>query len=192
VAVREIIQLGDPRLREKAAPIEVIDDSVRRLVADMLETVRDAPGIGLAATQLAVPLRVIVISLDGDEFELLNPEIVQRSEEHETEVEACLSLPGVQGMVRRAASVVVVGASVDGDELEIEAEGLAARCLQHEIDHLDGVVFLDHVEDEKVRWYEDAFDPATGEARETVRFIARTDVYAEFEERYSDHVRAEA
>lgn len=192
MAVREIIQLGDPRLREKAAPIEAIDDSVRRLVADMLETVRDAPGIGLAATQLAVPLRVIVISLDGDEFELLNPEIVQRSEEHETEVEACLSLPGVQGMVRRAASVVVVGASVEGDELEIEAEGLAARCLQHEIDHLDGVVFLDHVEDEKVRWYEDTFDPATGEARETVRFIARTDVYAEFEERYRDRVGAEA
>lgn len=190
LAIREIILLGDPRLREKAAPIIEVDDSVRQLVTDLLETVHDAPGIGLAATQIAEPRRAIVVSLDEDEFELLNPRVEEHSEEETTEVEACLSLPGVQGMVRRPFRVKVVGYSLDGDELEIEAEGLAARCLQHEIDHLDGVVFLDRVEDEKVRWYADHEDPETGEVRETVRFVARDQVYAEFEALYREKAEA--
>jgi peptide deformylase len=186
VALREIIHLGDPRLREKAKPITEITDEIRELVADMHETLHEAPGIGLAATQVAAPWRVIVIWLDEDEFELLNPEVVGHGEEEVVDVEACLSLPGVQGMVKRPESVRVVGFDLDGEELEIEAEGLAARCLQHEIDHLDGVVFLDRVEDERVRWFEPAEDDDSGEERETVRFVTREQVYAEFEKRYAE------
>jgi peptide deformylase len=186
VALREIIHLGDPRLREEAEPVTEVNDTIRELVADMHETLHAAPGIGLAATQVAAPWRVIVVWLDEDEFELLNPEVVWRSDEETTDVEACLSLPGVQGMVRRPERVRVVGFDLDGDELEIEAEGLAARCLQHEIDHLDGVVFLDRVEDDRVRWYEPAEDSAPGEERESVRFLPREQVYAEFEQRYAE------
>lgn len=189
MAIREIIPLGDPRLREVAAPVERIDDELRALVADMFETMIAAPGIGLAATQVAVPLRVIVISLDGDEFEVLNPELLWASEREETDVEACLSLPGVQAMVRRPAKVRVRGVSIEGDEFELSAEGLAARCLLHEMDHLEGVVFLDRVEDERVRWREGARGEEIDETEEA-RFLSRADVFRKFEERYAQRAGA--
>jgi len=147
MSLRAILHYPDPRLRTVAKPVEAVDDSVRQLVDDMAETMYDAPGIGLAATQIDVHRRVIVIDTSQDRDELrvfINPKIVARDGESVHE-EGCLSVPGIYENVRRADRVTVQALDRDGNPFELEAEGLLAVCIQHEIDHLDGKVFVDYL-----------------------------------------------
>lgn len=153
MAVREILTSEHPVLRQKAKKIKRVDAATSKLVEDMLETMREANGLGLAAPQIGVGLRVIVIEMPEDEEEphsgeqvvLINPEIVKSAGEQFGE-EGCLSIPGYVGMVRRAMKVTVKGLSPKGKEVKVNGEGLLARALQHEIDHLDGVLFTDRLE----------------------------------------------
>ncbi len=148
MAIREIRILGDPVLRARAEPVAVVDDDVRTLIDDMLETMYAADGVGLAAPQVGVGKRVIVVDVrdpDAPPFALVNPEIVQASEELDRGEEGCLSIPGLREIVERPASVVVEGLDRDGKPRRIEATGLLARALQHEVDHLDGILFIDRV-----------------------------------------------
>jgi len=147
----EILRYPDPRLREKARPVARVDGHVRRLAEDMLETMYAAPGIGLAATQVGVPKRVVVIDVSEDRSQplvLINPEIVAREGEEEME-EGCLSVPGIYERVRRAARVRVRALDREGRPFEREADGLLAVCIQHEIDHLDGKLFVDYLSELK-------------------------------------------
>jgi peptide deformylase len=147
MALLNILRYPDPRLYKVAQPVERIDDSIRRLVRDMAETMYAAPGIGLAATQVDVHKRVIVIDTSDTRDQLLvliNPEIVWREGEKECE-EGCLSVPGVYDVVKRAERVAVRALDADGRPFERVAEGLLAVCVQHEIDHLEGKVFVDYL-----------------------------------------------
>jgi peptide deformylase len=152
MAMRPILRADSPLVRQKAHKVKEFDDSLRALVEDMVKTMRAAPGIGLAATQVGVSLRVIVVELAQEEepeterlYVLVNPEIVKARGEEEGE-EGCLSLPGYVGEVKRASVVTVKGRDLKGREIRIKAKGLLARVLQHEIDHLDGMLFTDHLE----------------------------------------------
>jgi peptide deformylase len=142
-----ILVFPNPRLRNKAQPVREVDAKVRRLVDDMLETMYAAPGIGLAAIQVDVPLRVIVIDV-SDEHDsplcLINPEILEREGSEQME-EGCLSVPGYFEPVTRAERVRVRALDYDGQPIEIDANGLLAVCIQHEIDHLDGKLFVDYI-----------------------------------------------
>jgi len=145
-----LVLLPDPVLRQKSEPLEGIDSDVDRLVTDMLETMYDAPGIGLAAIQVGVPRRLLVIDVSKDEDErtplvFINPEIVTASDERSTYEEGCLSIPDYYAEVERPASVTVRHLDRAGKEQTTEADGLLATCLQHEIDHLNGVLFIDHI-----------------------------------------------
>lgn len=147
MALLPILRYPDPRLHKKAAPVAEIDDSIRRLVQDMAETMYEAPGIGLAATQVDVHKRVIVIDVSEDKSRLLaliNPVIVERNGEQVCE-EGCLSVPGIYEKVSRAETVRVSALDVDGRSIDFHADGLLAVCVQHEIDHLDGKVFVEHL-----------------------------------------------
>ncbi|NLF53974.1 MAG: peptide deformylase [Thauera phenolivorans] len=147
MALLPILRYPDPRLHTKALPVTVIDDTVRQLVADMAETMYEAPGIGLAATQVNVHRRVVVIDVSEDRGELLvfiNPEIVERDGEQVCE-EGCLSVPGIYEKVTRAEHVRVKAMNEKGEPFELEAHGLLAVCVQHEIDHLDGKVFVEYL-----------------------------------------------
>ena len=147
MAVLKVRKYGDPALRKSAIPVGEVTPEVRKIIADMTETMYDEVGIGLAAPQVGIALRLIVISdEEGRGVQaLLNPAIVDRSGEVTSE-EGCLSIPGVFAPVARAARVTVQARSVDGEPLTIEARGLRSRVLQHEIDHLDGVLFIDRVD----------------------------------------------
>ena len=150
MALREILILPDKRLRLVAAPVKKIDADLRALVADMFETMYEAPGIGLAAVQVGVTKRVVVMDLaKKDEPKaprvLINPKLTWRSDEKATYEEGCLSIPEFYEEVERPAQVRVKFLDLDGKEQEIEASGLLATCIQHEIDHLDGVLFIDHI-----------------------------------------------
>lgn len=149
MALLEILQPPNPILKTRAAPIAQVDDEVRRLAADMLETMYRAPGIGLAAPQVGVSRRLVVIDLaEGEErrpMTLVNPEILWRSTELATAEEGCLSLPDQYADVTRPAAVKVRFMDQRGEPQEIAADGLLARCLQHEIDHLDGILFVDRL-----------------------------------------------
>lgn len=149
MALLDILQPPHPSLRTRAAAVEQVDDRVRRLAADMLETMYHAPGIGLAAPQVGVPQRVIVLDLaEGEErrpVTVINPELLWRSSERSTTEEGCLSLPGHFAEVTRPVAVRVGYLDETGAAREVEADGLLARCLQHEIDHLDGILFVDHL-----------------------------------------------
>ena len=150
MALRHIITLPDPKLRLISKLLERVDDSVRKLLDDMVQTMHEAPGIGLAAIQVAEPLRMLVIDLaKKDEppqpLHFINPEIVWSSEERATYEEGCLSIPEYYEEVERPASVRARFIDRDGKRQEILAEGLLATVLQHEIDHLDGVLFIDHI-----------------------------------------------
>ena len=143
----EILHFPDPRLRRRAEPVSVVDEAVRRLIDDMLETMYDAPGIGLSAPQVNVSRRVVTIDVSQDRNApvcLVNPEIRATSGETETE-EGCLSVPGVYEIVKRPEWVRVSALDRSGNSREIEAEGLLAVCIQHEIDHLDGRLFVDYL-----------------------------------------------
>ena len=149
----EVLQFPDPRLRELAAPIarEEVDAALRELAQDMLETMYDEPGIGLAATQVGVPRRLIVMDLDWSEDGerrprvLLNPEIVAREGSVISRDEGCLSVPDFKSDVERDARVTVCARTLDWEEVQFEATELEAYCFQHEIDHLDGVLFIDRI-----------------------------------------------
>lgn len=147
MAIRQILHYPDPRLRRICAPVAQVDSEIRSLVADMAETMYQAPGIGLAAIQIDVAKRVIVIDRSEERnalHVLINPEIVEREGEQVLE-EGCLSVPGVFEPVTRAARVRVKALNGDGEPLEFDATGLLATCIQHEIDHLDGTVFVDYL-----------------------------------------------
>ncbi|HEX6492344.1 MAG TPA: peptide deformylase [Candidatus Dormibacteraeota bacterium] len=144
MALLEIITRDNPRLRLKAKRVPKVDDSVRRLMDDMVDTMLDAPGVGLAATQVDVQLRVIVMKVDNQLYTLANPEIVRSSGE-QIGYEGCLSVPGYIGEVARAEKVTMKGLNRNGKEVRIKGEGLLARAIQHEIDHLDGVLFIDRL-----------------------------------------------
>jgi peptide deformylase len=150
MAIRPLVLLPDPRLREKSAPVGKIDDEVRKLAADMLETMYDAPGVGLAAIQIGVPKRLVTMDVSKGEDErrpmvLVNPEVTWASEEKHIYEEGCLSIPDYYEEVERPARVKFRYTTLDGETVEQEAEGLMATCVQHEIDHLNGVLFIDHL-----------------------------------------------
>lgn len=146
MALLDILHYPDPRLHTVAQPVQAIDDRIRQLVKDMAQTMYDAPGIGLAATQVNVHERVIVIDLSEEQNDLLvliNPEIVWRSDEEQSYEEGCLSVPGIYETVKRAAEIRVKAFDETGKEQTIEADGLLAVCIQHEMDHLAGRVFVE-------------------------------------------------
>jgi peptide deformylase len=148
MAIRTILRYPDPRLQQVAAPVERVDDSIRELVGDMAQTMYEAPGIGLAATQIDVHLRVIVIDLSEKRDALqvfINPEILNTGGEVTVHEEGCLSVPGIFENVERPGTITVRALNERGEAFSIEAEGLLAVCLQHEIDHLNGRVFVQHL-----------------------------------------------
>lgn len=152
MAVRPIVTVPNPVLRRKARPVTTFDKSLQVLIEDMIETMRAAPGVGLAAPQVGVPLRVIVVEYPEDEtsedapprlYVLINPEITRVSQEMESGVEGCLSIPGLVGEVERHLSIVVRGLNRHGQPVRWKLKNWTARIFQHEIDHLNGVLFTD-------------------------------------------------
>ncbi len=151
MALLQILEFPDPRLRTRAQPVTQVDASLRKLVADMFETMYAAPGIGLAATQVNVAKRLLVIDISEQRDQplvLINPDVVAREGVEETE-EGCLSVPGVYDKVTRAEKIRVRALDRDGKPIELEADGLLAVCIQHEIDHLDGKLFVDYLSELK-------------------------------------------
>jgi peptide deformylase len=151
MALLQILEFPDPRLRTRAQPVTQVDASLRKLVDDLFETMYSAPGIGLAATQVNVPKRLLVIDISDRRDQplvLINPDIVAREGVEETE-EGCLSVPGVFDKVTRAEKILVRALDRDGKPFELEADGLLAVCIQHEIDHLDGKLFVDYLSELK-------------------------------------------
>lgn len=147
MALLPIIHFPDPRLHTRAKPVAQVDARIRQLVQDMAETMYAAPGVGLAATQVDVHERVITIDVSEDKSKLLvliNPEILKRDGEQECE-EGCLSVPGIYDVVRRAANIRVRALDINGKSFEFDADGLLAVCVQHEMDHLDGKVFVEYL-----------------------------------------------
>ena len=151
MALLQILEFPDPRLRTRAQPVTQVDAALRTLIDDMFETMYAAPGIGLAATQVNVAKRVLVIDLSekrDQPLALINPEVLERSGVEETE-EGCLSVPGYFDKVTRAEKIRVRALDRDGKQIEFAAEGLLAVCIQHEIDHLDGKLFVDYLSELK-------------------------------------------
>jgi peptide deformylase len=148
MALLNVLSYPDPRLHKVAKPVAVVDARVKKIVADMAETMYEAPGVGLAATQVDIHERIVVIDVSDDQNELMvfiNPEIVWASPEKKTWREGCLSVPEFYDEVERPAQVKVKALDLDGKEFEIEADGLLAVCLQHELDHLQGKVFVEYL-----------------------------------------------
>jgi len=150
MAIRTILTAPDPRLKKKSLPIASVDAGVRQLMDDMLETMYAAPGIGLAAPQIGELRRVVVLDIDREDVKtgpllMANPEIVEASDEDATYEEGCLSVPEHYSDVVRPAKVTVRYLDRDGETRELACDGLLATCVQHEIDHLDGVLFIDHI-----------------------------------------------
>lgn len=147
MTILNILHYPDPRLRNRAKAVEAVDEGIRRLLDDMLETMYAAPGIGLAATQVDVPKRVVVVDVSEDRSRplcLINPEILDRRGQEAMD-EGCLSVPGVYDSVTRSAWIRVRALDPQGETFELEADGLLAVCIQHEIDHLDGKLFVDYL-----------------------------------------------
>lgn len=146
MAVIPVRKWPDPVLRQKAKRISSIDTSIKKLVANMIETMHDAPGVGLAAPQVGVSLRVIIIEIpEQEEIVLINPSIVKRSGERVIN-EGCLSVPGYFAQVKRSETVTVKGRNLDGKEVRFKADDLLAQAFEHEIDHINGVLYIDHLE----------------------------------------------
>jgi len=148
MALLPILRYPDPRLHKVAKPVQVVDDRIRTLVRDMAETMYDAPGVGLAATQVDVHERVVVIDVSEDNNDLrvlINPEIIWKSEETQVYEEGCLSVPGIYDEVQRSARIRVRTLNEQGETFEFDAEGLLAVCVQHELDHLMGKVFVEYL-----------------------------------------------
>ena len=146
MAVLAIHHLPDPVLRRKAKRVPAIDGSIQRLIDDMVETMQQSNGVGLAAPQVGVSLRVVVLQMpEGEPIALINPEVVKRSGEREV-AEACLSVPGYAGEIKRSVSIVVKGYDRQGKAIRIRATELMAQALEHELDHLNGALYVDHIE----------------------------------------------
>lgn len=150
MSIKPLVILPDPLLRKTSEPVTAIDEQVKALARDMFETMYDAPGIGLAAIQVGVPLRMLVIDLSKEDEPkapqlFINPVVLESSDDRSLYEEGCLSIPDYYAEVERPASVRVSYVDGHGKEQEIQAEGLLATCLQHEIDHLNGVLFIDHI-----------------------------------------------
>ncbi|MGD8558021.1 MAG: peptide deformylase [Gammaproteobacteria bacterium] len=151
MALLNILHYPDPRLRKKALPVENVDQDITRLVDDMLETMYDAPGIGLAATQANIQKSIIVIDISEDKSQplcFINPEIIDSGGEEEME-EGCLSVPGIYEKVKRADHIKVRALDKHGESFEMDAGGLLSVCIQHEMDHLEGKLFVDYLSDLK-------------------------------------------
>jgi peptide deformylase len=152
---RDIITLPDPVLKKKARKVSEFGPDLQRLIDDMVETMREAPGVGLAAPQVNVSMRVIVVEFGDEEdeeipaklFTIVNPEITRQSQETVMGIEGCLSIPGILGEVERSSSVTLKGFNRHGKPIRIKANGWLARIFQHEVDHLDGVLFVDRAEE---------------------------------------------
>ncbi len=150
MSIRPIILLPDPVLREISRPVEQVDASLRKFAGDMLETMYDAPGIGLAAVQVGEPIRLLVADVSKEEgnrqpMVFINPRILASSDDRSVYEEGCLSIPDYYADVERPAAITIDYVDLDGKTQVLEAEGLLATCLQHEMDHLDGVLFIDHI-----------------------------------------------
>lgn len=148
MALLPILTYPDPRLHKKAKPVAVVDDRIRRIVSDMAETMYEAPGVGLAATQVDVHERIVVIDVSEDKSDLLvliNPEITWKSDDSRVYEEGCLSVPGVYDEVERASQITVQAVNEKGERYEFDADGLLAVCVQHELDHLEGKVFVEYL-----------------------------------------------
>ncbi|GAB4352495.1 MAG: peptide deformylase [Oricola sp.] len=150
MTTKPLVLLPDPILRQKSKPVERVDDDLRRFADDMLDTMYEAPGIGLAAVQVGEPIRMLVMDVSKDDedkapFVLINPEIVTTGDEVSTYEEGCLSIPDYYAEVERPATVTVSYLDRDGKPCTMEADGMLATCVQHEIDHLNGVLFIDHI-----------------------------------------------
>jgi peptide deformylase len=165
MVVRGILTAEEPILREKTKKVTHFDASLHRLLDDLLETMRDAPGVGLAANQVGVPLQVAVIELEDKVTELINPQLIRASGEV-IDWEGCLSIPGFVAEVKRAQRVTVKARDRRGKEFRIKGEDLLARALQHEIDHLNGILYIDYLEslEELVRVSEHPSDVEEGQA----------------------------
>lgn len=146
MALRKIVTVGDPILTKVCRPVIKFDQKLAILIEDMIETMHDAGGVGLAGPQVGILRRVVVIDAGDEDLELVNPEIVEQSEQTQTDAEGCLSLPGKYGLVTRAERVVVRAQDRYGECYEYEGEGLLARCFLHELDHLDGHMYTEKVE----------------------------------------------
>lgn len=149
MAILEVLTLGEPVLRSKAAPVTTFDAGLRELADEMLETMHEAPGVGLAAPQVGMPIRMFVYDdQDGESGALCNPVITERSVETEFGEEGCLSIPGLYMEVERHVWITLTAQTLDGTQVERTADGFLARIFQHEIDHLDGILFIDRLPDE--------------------------------------------
>jgi peptide deformylase len=148
MAIMPVIKMDNPVLHRKAKKVRKIDGSIQKLIDDMIDTMHDIEGVGLAAPQVGVPLQVVVIQMPDEEevITLINPEMVKTSEENEMMTEGCLSLPGYRGEVKRFTSVTVKARDREGKPIRIKGEGLMAQALQHEVDHINGIVYVDHLE----------------------------------------------
>jgi peptide deformylase len=149
MAIRKILTEPDPFLRQKSSDVREVDSNIRKLIDDMLETMYDAPGIGLAAIQIGVPKRVIVIDLSRDEKKnplyFVNPKIILKSKNNLTYEEGCLSVPGQFAEIDRPDNCHISYLDYNGKKQELKAEGLLATCIQHELDHLEGILFIDYL-----------------------------------------------
>jgi peptide deformylase len=146
MAILPMVDYNNPVLRQKAKRVSSIDGAIAQFIDDMVETMREVGGVGLAAPQVGVPLRIAVIELPDEEIiVLVNPKIVKRSGERQIE-EGCLSIPGYRGEIQRSEKVTVKGLDRFGREIRIKGEGLLAQALEHELDHLDGTLYIDHLE----------------------------------------------
>ncbi len=156
----EIIEVGDPRLRKRSRPIKVITPEIRELVDDMVETMHENEGIGLAAAQVGELVRIIIVELPEDEevqgsgqrYIVLNPEIVKKSRDTEIGIEGCLSVPGYVGEVERSTMVLVRGMNMQGRKFRLRAKDFLARVFQHEIDHCNGILYIDHLTETDRIW----------------------------------------
>jgi len=182
MATREIVVYDDPLLREKSLQVRQVSGEIQDLIDDMIETMHEANGIGLAAIQVGVKQRVIIVHLpepepeEGEEaevepipgagelFVIINPEIARRSTETEEGIEGCLSIPGLVGEVDRSTSVTVKGIDRDGKPVRVKASGLLARVFQHEIDHCNGTLFIDRIDDPEKLWAVEVGEEEAAEA----------------------------
>lgn len=188
----EIVLYGDPVLRRKAKPIQKVTPSLRALAEQMLETMKAHDGIGLAAPQVGVSQRLVVVHVEEEDLVLMNPRIVAR-DGRATDTEGCLSFPGLQGKVTRPARITVQALNRLGREIKLEAEGLLARVIQHEMDHLDGVVFIDKVKEKTLHWLVPV-EPGEGtEGPPAVREVPTTlaEVEEYFQKRWAERLAAQ-
>ena len=181
MAARRIIEYGYPILRKKAKPVGRITQQVRTLIDEMAETLRQAGGLGLAAPQVGESLQIFVADVGDGLVTLINPQIMRREGE-QVGLEGCLSLPGLHGDVRRAAKVTVKGRNRAGKPVSIAAEDLFARVLQHEIDHLNGILFIDRVEPDTLHW---AIEDSEAEGEMRLEYVTVEQATRLFETRVS-------